>query len=66
MEGFDKKQYLKIAKNKNDNFKVILIITEFLDIKNRTFNSFDKKKSFSIKYFFFLFINLYLSILKIK
>ncbi len=53
MEGFDKKQYLKIAKNKNDNFKVILIITEFLDIKNRTFNSFDKKKSFSIKYFFF-------------
>ena len=47
MEGFDKKQYLKIAKNKNDNFNVILIITEFLDIKNRTFNSFDKKIFFN-------------------
>lgn len=61
MEGFDKKQYLKIIKKKkNDNFKIILIITEFLDIKNKTFNSFDKKNYFSIKYFFsYILIYLY-------
>ena len=66
MEGFDKKQYQEILKNKNKNFKVILIITEFLDPKLKTFNSFDKKKNFSLKYFFFYSLIYFYQLLKLN
>ena len=65
MEGFHKNELLKIKRNHKDkNIKIIYIITEFIDYKNKKFLTYENTSSKRYNFFYYL-IKIY-GALKVK